>query len=112
MSDLLPVCVSTQAEARLPALDDDAALAVLHELNKLSAIGMLAKERKAVLNDRFDIYILEPDLVPPHPVILYDPNERCALLAELAPHRPNATQAATWAALAAGIVVRSIHVIG
>lgn len=106
---LVPVDVSAAAEARLAELDDDAAMAVLTALNTLANVSTMEKERKTILNDRYDIYVIEPDPAPPYLVVLSDPNEPGVFLADITSYCPNPTQAANLAATAAGIVVRDIH---
>lgn len=71
----------------------------------------LHKEAVAILNDRFDIYCLEPSKKTPYVVILYEPGQSKAYLVSMTDTLLPPTQAATVAAQNMGISVTNIHIL-
>lgn len=92
------------------ALENGPACEVLFELEKLADSGALDKERVAVLNDRYDVYVLEPPPPAPKVIAVADPREAIAVIVDLVDGMPDPHMAASWSADALGEPVGSIHV--
>ena len=97
-------------DRKLRSLRDEATCHVFHEIDKLADSGALRKERVAILNDRYDVYVLEPSLPAPKVIVVVDPGRAEAIIVDFSDRTPNPRAAASASAEALGEAVDTIHV--
>jgi len=102
---------SPTAEREFVALADNTAYEVLFEAEKLARTPLIETERVAVLNDRYDIYVLDPGAAAPVLIVVRDPLERKSLIARITAERIAPRQAAELAAAAAGLPVDDVFLL-
>ena len=93
---------------KLDALSTEARREVLFELQKLADSGALQRERVAIVNDKYDVYIFEPS-PPASIVVISDPGTAKHVLADLDTSTPTPRQAAEIGARAIGEIVKTIY---
>jgi hypothetical protein len=103
------IIVPQTVKSKLSTLGDDDFLAVEFEIEKFARTRVLDKERVAVLNDRYDVYIFAASTFGV--VIAHEPGSTDATLADLSNPAPTPHAAASRCAQALNIAIRSIHVI-
>jgi hypothetical protein len=101
--------VSQQIKQTYLDLGDEEFLDVDFELAKLSETGPLQKERIAILNDKYDVYVFRTS--KQNVVVVHEPGRDNAVLADLVRAAPTAHSAANSCARALNITMLSVHVI-
>jgi hypothetical protein len=102
--------LTPEVEAVVGIMNDTEARSFFHGIDKLAHTPALEKERVAVLNDRFDIYLLEAAVVEQVLTVARDPGPKRSLVVSVTPRRPSGDQAARDAAVALKVPVISVHV--
>ena len=106
----MQITVAPKAKPKLLALNDEVYLAVKFELQKIGATNLLRKERVAVLNDKYDIYVLDAS---DHKIIVaHEPGSDSAMLVDLLLVNPTPHLAASSCAVALRVQFISVDIFG
>ena len=101
--------VEQKTKQTLLRLTDEEFCEVAFELSKLSETQLLQKERIAILNDKYDVYVFTTS--NQNLVVVHEPGRDNAMFADLVRATPTPHSAANSCARALNVAVLAIDVI-